>query len=107
MPRKPGLNSEFVMFDVVYEDGTQRSNRKVPRTLTGGIEGDKPAHGFLIEQDRDIAEKSGRPPAKIKSIARSGAKKKERDYSERLVGCRLLHPAPRSGEGVDREDPSS
>jgi hypothetical protein len=83
MPRKPGLNSEFVMFDVVYEDGTLRSNRKVPRELTGGIEGDKPAHGFLIEQDRDIAEKSGRPLAKIKSITRSGSRKKERDYSER------------------------
>ena len=83
MPRKPGLNSEFVMFDVLYEDGTQRSNRKVPRTLTGGIDGDKPAHGFLIEQDRDIAEKSGRPLPKIKSISRSGARKKERDYSER------------------------
>jgi hypothetical protein len=83
MPRKPGLNSEFVMFDVVYEDGTLRSNRKVPRTLTGGIDGDKPAHGFLIEQDRDIAEKSGKPLAKIKSITRSGARKKERDYSER------------------------
>ena len=55
MPRKPGLNSEFVMFDVVYEDGSQRSNRKVPRTLTGGLDGDKPAHEFLIEQDRDIA----------------------------------------------------
>jgi len=81
MPRKPGLNSEFVMFDVVYEDGTQRSNRRVPRALTGGIDGDKPAHGFLIEQDRDIAAKSGRPPAKIKSIMRSGAKKKPRDLS--------------------------
>jgi hypothetical protein len=81
MPRKPGLNSEFVMFDVLYEDGTQRSNRKVPRALTGGLDGDKPAHGFLIEQDRDIAEKSGRPPAKIKSIARSGAKRKPRDLS--------------------------
>jgi hypothetical protein len=76
MPRKPGLNSEFVMFDVFYEDGTQRSNRKVPRTLTGGLDGDKPAHGFLIEQDRDIAEKSGKPPPKIKSIVRSGATKK-------------------------------
>jgi len=83
MPRKPGLNSEFVMFDVVYEDGSQRSNRKVPRTLTGGIDGDKPAHEFLIEQDRDIAEKSGRPPLKIKTITRTGAKKKERNYSER------------------------
>jgi hypothetical protein len=82
MPRKPGKNSEFVMFDVVYEDGTLRSNRKVPRELTGGYEGDKPAHGFLIEQDRDIAEKSGRPPVKIKSITRSGAKKKPRDNSD-------------------------
>ena len=79
MPRKPGLNSEFVMFDVVYEDGTQRSNRKVPRALTGGLDGDKPAHGFLIEQDRAIAEKSGNPPPNIKSITRSGAKKKPRD----------------------------
>jgi hypothetical protein len=69
------------MFDVIYEDGTQRSNRRVPRTLTGGIDGDKPAHGFLIEQDREIAEKSGKAPAKIKSITRSGAKKKVRDYA--------------------------
>ena len=83
MPRKLGLNSEFVIFDVIYEDGSQRSNRKVPRTLTGGIDGDKPAHEFLIEQDRDIAEKSGRPPVKIKSIMRAGAKKKDRGYSER------------------------
>ena len=81
MPRKPGLNSEFVMFDVVYEDGSLRSNRKVPRELTGGIDGDKPAYGFLIEQDREIAEKSGRPPLAIKSIARSGAKAKERNYA--------------------------
>ena len=86
MPRKPGLNSEFVMFDVLYEDGTQRSNRKVPRALTGGVDGDKPAHGFLIEQDRDIAEKSGRPPAKIKTITRSDAKKKARDLTWARTG---------------------
>ena len=86
MPRKPGLNSEFVMFDVLYEDGSQRSNRKVPRELLGGLDGDKPAHGFLIEQDREIAEKSGRPLPAIKSISRSGAKKKERNYGERQFG---------------------
>jgi hypothetical protein len=63
------------MFDVVYEDGTRRSNRKMPRALTAGIDGDKRAHGFLIEQDRDIAKKPGEPAAKIKSITRSGAKK--------------------------------
>jgi hypothetical protein len=81
MPRKPGLNSEFVMFDVIYEDGSQRSNRKVPRELLGGLDGDKAAYGFLIEQDREIAEKSGRPPLKIKTIARSGEKKKAKDYA--------------------------
>ena len=86
MPRKPGKNSEFVMFDVVYEDGTQRSNRKVPRALLGGLDGDKPAYGFLIEQDRDIAEKSGRPPLKIQSISRSDAKKKSRDLEWGRVG---------------------
>jgi hypothetical protein len=79
MPRKPGLNSEFVMFDVTYEDGSLRSNRKVPRELTEGLDGDRAAHGFLIEQDREIAEKSGRPPLKIKNITRSGAKKRARD----------------------------
>jgi hypothetical protein len=79
MPRKPGLNSEFVMFDVTYEDGSLRSNRKVPREMTEGLDGDKAAHGFLIEQDREIAEKSGKPPLKIKNITRSGAKKKSRD----------------------------
>ena len=79
MPRKPGLNSEFVMFDVIYEDGSLRSNRKVPREMLGGVDGDKPALGFIIEQDREIAEKSGRPPLKIKNVTRSGAKKKTRD----------------------------
>jgi hypothetical protein len=86
MPKKHGKNSEFVMFDVLYEDGTQRSNRKVPRELTGGLDGDKPAHGFLIEQDREIAEKSGNPPAKIASISRAGAKRKSDDTSWKRAG---------------------
>jgi hypothetical protein len=74
MPKKPGQKSEFVMFDVVYDDGTQRSNRKVPRELLGGLDRDEPARGFIIEQDREIAEKSGFPRGPIKQIHRSGAK---------------------------------
>ena len=81
MARKPTPRTEFVLFNVYYEDGTQRSNRKVPRALLGGIDGDKPAHGFLIEQDREIAEKSGRPLAAIQSISRSGEKKRGKDYA--------------------------
>ena len=78
MAKKPGTNpkGEFAFFDVVYEDGSQRSNRRVPAELLGRLEKDEPARGFIIEQDREIAEKSGRAPLEIKSIHRTGAKKK-------------------------------
>ena len=78
MSKKHGLKSEFVTFDVVYEDGTRCSNRKVPRALLGGLDGDAPARGFIIEQDREIAAKRGFQPAPIKGLCRSGAKTKER-----------------------------
>ena len=78
MTKRPGTShrGEFAFFDVVYEDGSQRSNRRVPAALLGGLEKDEPALGYLIEQDREIAEKSGRPVLAIKSIGRTGAKKK-------------------------------
>ena len=83
MPKKPGTNpkGEFAFFDVLYEDGSQRSNRRVPSELLGGLEGDEPARGFIMEQDREIAEKSGRPPLAISSIERTGAKKKKKDLA--------------------------
>ena len=76
MARKPGMREEFVLFDVIYEDGTQRSNRRVPATVLGGLDGDEPAREFILEQDREIAEKSGRGTLAIKSLERVGAKKK-------------------------------
>ncbi|WP_315758774.1 MULTISPECIES: hypothetical protein [unclassified Bradyrhizobium] len=78
MAKKPGSNpkGEFAFFNVTYEDGSQRSNRRVPAEMLGGLDGDEPARGFIMEQDRDIAEKSGRPPLQIKSLERVGAKKK-------------------------------
>ena len=78
MAKKPGTNpkGEFAFFNVVYEDDSQRSNRRVPSELLGGLDGDEPARGFIMEQDREIAEKSGRTPLAIKSISRVGAKKK-------------------------------
>jgi hypothetical protein len=77
MAKKPGTNpkGEFACFNVVYEDDSQRSNRRVPSELLGGLDGDEPARGFIMEQDREIAEKSGRTPLAIKSISRVGAKK--------------------------------
>ena len=72
MAKKPTARSEFVLFDVVYEYGTQRSNRKVPAELLGGLDGDGPAKAEIEAQDRAIAEKSRVPPLAIKSIKRSG-----------------------------------
>ena len=74
MARKPTARSEFVMFDVVYEDGSQRSNRKVPAELLGGLDGDEPARTEIEAQDKAIAEKSRMPPLVIKSLKRSGSK---------------------------------
>ena len=74
MARKPGTRAEFVLFDIVYEDGTQRSNRKVPSEALGGLDGDAPARAIIAEQDRVIAEKSGLPPLAIKAIRRSRSK---------------------------------
>ena len=89
MPRKPGMNSEFVLFDVVYEDGTQRSNRKVPRELLGGLDGDAPARTHIMDQDREIAEKSGVAPSPIQSLKRSGEKPpKEFGAKHRSAGGR-------------------
>ena len=74
MAKKPAHRAEFVLFDVVYEDGSQRSNRRVPAEILGGLDGDEPARSAIMEQDREIAEKSGMPPLAIKSIKRSGGK---------------------------------
>jgi hypothetical protein len=72
MARKPTARTEFVMFNVVYEDGSQRSNRKVDASLLGGLDGDEPARAEIEAQDRAISEKSGMPPLAIKSLTRSG-----------------------------------
>ncbi len=83
MARKPGSRSEFVFFDVLYEDGSQRSNRRVPADLLGGLEKDEPARSFLEEQDREISEKSGLAPLAIKSLWRTGEKPRERSGARR------------------------
>jgi hypothetical protein len=78
--KKPTAKSEFVFFNVLYEDGSQTSNRKVPGEALAGFGGDKAALAVieadktaleLIEaQDREIAERSGRPRPPIKSVTR-------------------------------------
>jgi len=72
MARKHLTVGEFALFDVLYEDGSQSSNRKVPVDALGGLDGDAPAREIIEAQDRKIGEASGKPRPKIKSIARAG-----------------------------------
>ncbi len=72
MAKKPGSRSEFALFNVVYSDGSRRSNRKVPSEELGGLDGEKRARAVIEQQGREIAEKSGMPPLSIASISRAG-----------------------------------
>ena len=71
MAMRSRASTSVVMFDVVYQDGTRNSNRKVPAGALGGLDGDEPARGLIEAQDQAISEASGRPQGAIKSIARS------------------------------------
>ena len=61
---------EFALFDVVYEDGRVTSRRRVPAEVILGLDGEHAAWSAIQEQDNSIAEKSGAPRGKIKSVTR-------------------------------------
>ncbi len=65
------VETGYALFDVLYEDGSRSSNRRVPRTILGGLDGDEPARRAIEEQDNAIAERAGRPRVPIKKITRS------------------------------------
>lgn len=41
------VESGYGLFDVLYEDGSRISNRRVPRCILGGLDGDGPARKAL------------------------------------------------------------
>jgi ATP-dependent DNA ligase len=69
--RKQKTNAEFVLFDVLYDDGSRSSNRRVPASELEGPDGDDAARSVIEAQDREIAAMSGRPRGRIKSVTRS------------------------------------
>jgi hypothetical protein len=73
MARRPGSRrvEDFVVFNVLYEDGTQTSNRKVPSAALDDLDGDLRAKPYIEEQDRKIAEMSGKPRGSIKTVTRA------------------------------------
>ena len=67
-------SGEFVLFNILYEDGSRRSNCRVPASEVGGLDGDAPARTFLEAQQQEIAERSGRSAPAIKTVTRSAAR---------------------------------
>ena len=61
----------FIMFDIVYTDGSRASNRRVPVEILGGLDGDEPARQLIAEHEEEIARKAGRPGREIQSLTRS------------------------------------
>jgi hypothetical protein len=73
-PPRRRIETSFVFFDVQYVDGTLSSNRKVPATALGGLDGDASARTIIEAQDREIGLASGRPRPNIKTLSRTAAK---------------------------------
>lgn len=69
---KSRSESSVVLFDVFFEDGSRASNRKVPATELAGLDGDAAALTVLMDQERKIADLSGKPPRAIDRVVRSG-----------------------------------
>ena len=59
---------EYALFDVLYEDGSQLSNRKVPDEELAAEDKESAIRAYLEEQDRKIGEASGKPRGAIKAI---------------------------------------
>jgi hypothetical protein len=71
MARKKPAESEFIAFDVTYDDGSQTSYRRVASADIDPIDGDKSVKALIETQDRKIEEMSGKPRGSIKSVKRS------------------------------------
>ena len=62
---------EFLLYDAIYEDGSRRSNRKVPGVEISQFDEARSIKAIIEAQDRKIAELSGRPLGRIKTISPS------------------------------------
>jgi hypothetical protein len=69
--KKVKPEAEFVLFDVVYEDGTRRSNRRVASAELQGPDGDEAARWIIAAEDRRLGELAGQPRPNIESVKRS------------------------------------
>jgi hypothetical protein len=74
MAMKSRTSTSFVMFDVVYQDGTRSSNRKNLTSALTSLDKNEPAHGIIeaktarSQRPRDVQE----APSNPSSVRRPG-----------------------------------
>jgi hypothetical protein len=71
MKKKNRPDTNFILFDVVYQDGTRTSYRKVPAGQIGEFDGIGAVKAFIEDQDRKVAALSGVHRGPIKAVLRS------------------------------------
>jgi hypothetical protein len=70
--KKTPIVTGFAAFNVVYQDGTLSSHRKIPLAELEGADDEEDAAKAIIEaQDRKISALSGKTRGPIKTISRS------------------------------------
>ncbi len=74
MAKKKAAVSGSVSFDVLYDDGSRSSNRKLQLAdLDNGMGNElEAAKALILAHDTKIAALSGMAPKAIKQVARSG-----------------------------------
>ena len=69
--KKPRVDDSFVFFDVVYEDGTKSSRRKINAAGVAPEDVESFVLTEVMNQDRRIAEMSGKSRGDVKSLVKS------------------------------------
>lgn len=72
--KRPVVQAEAIIVNVLYEDGSQTSNRRINGVQLSGIDDDAVIRQAVEDQDRKIAEMSGQPRAPIKSVKRAASR---------------------------------
>jgi hypothetical protein len=72
--KKAPVAGEFLLFDVLYDDGMRTSNRKVPSADLQEWDFDGSVRAVIEAQDREIAERSGKRRGTITAITPAGGR---------------------------------
>ncbi len=65
------VEDNFVFFDVIYEDGTKSSRRKINAAGVDSSDVETFAMTEIMNQDRRIAEMSGKSRGQVKTLVKS------------------------------------